>query len=218
MPQEQKNITMTISSGITSSKTMSLAKPLRASLICASALTLLACESTPTPVLDSSLIPQAQRKVYQASISKAKACPLHLDELSDARSSKDLLVGNSNVSEDALYDFLEQSLRDMNVAPTVESKNSVKVSLEKAFVKTLGSNLMAVVVINVQYKPHYADSFSPEVSYKGQSVKVNANSGAEDYAYVAKDAVKEAIHKATQRVKSSLLHQCDNPTDSIARL
>jgi hypothetical protein len=77
---------------------------------------------------------------------------------------------------------------------------------------------MAIVVINVQYKPHYADEFSPEVSYRGQSVKVNTNSDNDDYVLVAKDAVKEAIHKATQRVKSSLLHQCDDPVDSIAGL
>lgn len=194
------------------------AKLFRTAIICASAMALVACESTPMPVLDSTLIPEAQRKGYQASISKAKACPLHLDELTDIRASKDLLVGNSNVPEDALYGFLEQSLLDMNVAPTVESNNSVKVALEKAFVKTLGNNLMAIVVINVQYKPHYADEFSPEVSYRGQSVKVNANSESDDYAFLAKDAVKEAIHKATQRVKSSLLHQCDDPINSIAGL
>jgi hypothetical protein len=194
------------------------AKLFRTALVCASATALVACESTPMPVLDSTLIPEAQRKGYQASISKAKACPLHLDELTDIRASKDLLVGSSNVSEDALYGFLEQSLLNMNVAPTVESNNSVKVALEKAFVKMLGNNLMAIVVINVQYKPHYADEFSPEVSYRGQSVKVNANSDNDDYALVAKGAVKEAIHKATQRVKSSLLHQCDDPVDSIAGL
>ena len=73
-------------------------------------------------------------------MSKAKACPINLAELIDIRSSKDLLVGSSNVTEDTLYSLLQQSLEAMNVSPDIEAANSVKVVLNRAFIKSLGSN------------------------------------------------------------------------------
>ena len=33
--------------------------------------------------------------------------------------------------------------------------------------------------------------------------------------FVANGVVEEAIIKATQRIKSSLLHQCEDPTDGL---
>ena len=176
---------------------------------------LVACESTPPPELDSSLIPESQRKVYQASLSKAKACPINLAQLVDERTSKDLLVGNDNVSQDTVYAMLKQSLHSMNVSPDINSNNRVKVSLERAFIKSLGSNITATVVINVQYKPHYSDTYSPSVSYKGQSVIVNADTKEDLQSQMANGVVEEAIVKATQRIKSSLLHQCEDPTDGL---
>jgi hypothetical protein len=83
-------------------------------------------------------------------MSKAKACPINLAELIDIRSSKDLLVGSSNVTEDTLYSLLQQSLEAMNVSPDIEAANSVKVVLNRAFIKTLGSNMVATVVLNVK--------------------------------------------------------------------
>ncbi|KTF07130.1 hypothetical protein MGSAQ_001374, partial [marine sediment metagenome] len=59
-------------------------------------------------------------------MSKAKACPVNLAELVDTRSSKDLLVGGGNVTEDALYALLQQSLENMNVSPDIDASNSVK--------------------------------------------------------------------------------------------
>ena len=172
---------------------------------------LVACESTPPPELDSSLIPESQRKVYQANLSKAKACPINLAQLVDERTSKDLLAG----SQDTVYAMLKQSLYSMNVSPDIDSNNRVKVSLERAFMKSLGSNITATVVINVQYKPHYSDSYSPSVSYRGQSVLVNADMKEDLPSHVANGIVEKAIIKATQRIKSSLLHQCEDPTDGL---
>ena len=100
--------------------------PARLIVACCALPLLIACEST-SPELDSSLIPASQRKDYQLTMSKAKACPINLAELIDIRSSKDLLVGSSNVTEDTLYSLLQQSLEAMNVSPDIEAANSVKV-------------------------------------------------------------------------------------------
>ncbi|WP_412724092.1 hypothetical protein [Alteromonas sp. D210916BOD_24] len=181
---------------------------------CASGL-LIACESTPPP-LDSSLIPESHRKAHQASLSKAKACPLKLEALEDLRASKDLLVGNENIAQDILYQELKGSLFDMNVTFDNEVNNRVKVSLERAFVKSLGGNLIATVIINAQYKPHYAEAFSPPVTYRGQSTKVNVVHNEPEQKHSAlKSAMVEAIKQVTQRLKSSLLHQCEDPTESL---
>ncbi|GFD85185.1 hypothetical protein KUL150_12440 [Alteromonas sp. KUL150] len=160
--------------------------------------------------MDSSLIPASQRKDYQLTMSKAKACPINLAELSDIRSSKDLLVGNSNVTEDTLYTLLQQSLEDMNVSPDIEAANSVKVVLNRAFIKSLGSNMVATVVLKVRYKPDYADEYSPATTFRGQSMNVNANISEEQSNQIAIDAMKTAIDDATKRIKSSLLHNCSD--------
>lgn len=187
---------------------------IRSTLVCCSLSFLVACVSTPEPDLDSALVPASQREAHQASLSKAKACPMYLAELTDERASKDLLVGNDNVSKDALYSILEQSLLEMNVTPHTNADNSVKVSLERAFVKTLGTNLVATVIIEVQYKPHYADEYSPSVSYRGQSMQVHSSTSINEEHDIAEEAIKEAIAQATRRVKSSLLHECDDVVES----
>ncbi len=149
-------------------------------------------------------------------MSKAKACPLKLDSLVDDRASKDLLVGNESISQDILYNELKESLFAMNVTFDNEVNNSVKVSLERTFVKTLGSNLIATVVITVQYKPHYADAFSPPVTYRGQSTKVNVALDQPTQQHTAlESAIVDAVKQVTQRLKSSLLHQCEDPTESL---
>ena len=196
--------------------TFSIKKSVTRSLaVCCISGFLLGCESTPPP-LDSSLIPESHRKAHQASLSKAKACPLKLDSLVDDRASKDLLVGNESISQDILYNELKESLFAMNVTFDNEVNNSVKVSLERTFVKTLGSNLIATVVITVQYKPHYADAFSPPVTYRGQSTKVNVALDQPTQQHTAlESAIVDAVKQVTQRLKSSLLHQCEDPTESL---
>ena len=188
--------------------------PARLIVACCALPLLVACESTP-PEMDSSLIPASQRKDYQLTMSKAKACPINLDELSDIRSSKDLLVGNSNVTEDTLYTLLQQSLEDMNVSPDIEAANSVKVILNRAFIKSLGSNMVATVVLKVRYKPDYADEYSPATTFRGQSMNVNANISEEQSNQIAIDAMKTAIDDATKRIKSSLLHNCSDALGEI---
>jgi len=173
---------------------------------------LIACEST-TPDLDTSLIPESQKEDYQLTLSKAKACPVNLAELVDTRSSKDLLVGNSNVTQDTLYALLQQSLEEMNVTPDIDAKNSVKVSLNRAFVKSLGSNMVATVVLNVRYKPAYVEEYSPVTVFKGRSMNVNVNE--EESNQIAIDAMKTAIEDATKRIKSSLLHNCGNALSKL---
>lgn len=183
----------------------------RYTLTCCSLSLVVACTSMPEPVLNSSLIPASQKKEHLASLSKAQACPLHLASLTDERASKDLLVGSDSVTQDALFNLLKQSLLDMNVTPDIDTNNSVKVSLERAFVKTLGTNMVATVVIDVQYRPHNTNTYSPVVSYRGKGMQVNTKSaGIQGYDTV-EVAIKEAIAQATRRLKSSLLHQCDEP-------
>lgn len=191
-----------------------LKSPARLFIACCTLPLLIDCESTP-PEMDSSLIPASQRKDYQLTMSKAKACPINLAELSDIRSSKDLLVGNSNVTEDTLYTLLQQSLEDMNVSPDIEAANSVKVVLNRAFIKSLGSNMVATVVLKVRYKPDYADEYSPATTFRGQSMNVNANISEEQSNQIAIDAMKTAIDDATKRIKSSLLHNCSDALGEI---
>ncbi len=191
-----------------------LKSPARLFIACCTLPLLIACESTP-PEMDSSLIPASQRKDYQLTMSKAKACPINLAELSDIRSSKDLLVGNSNVTEDTLYTLLQQSLEDMNVSPDIETANSVKVVLNRAFIKSLGSNMVATVVLKVRYKPDYADEYSPATTFRGQSMNVNANISEEQSNQIGIDAMKTAIDDATKRIKSSLLHNCSDALGEI---
>ena len=191
-----------------------LKSPARLVIACCTLPLLIACESTP-PEMDSSLIPASQRKDYQLTMSRAKACPINLAELSDIRSSKDLLVGNSNVTEDTLYTLLQQSLEDMNVSPDIEAANSVKVVLNRAFIKSLGSNMVATVVLKVRYKPDYADEYSPATTFRGQSMNVNANISEEQSNQIAIDAMKTAIDDATKRIKSSLLHNCSDALGEI---
>jgi len=148
-------------------------------------------------------------------MSKAKACPINLAELIDIRSSKDLLVGSSNVTEDTLYSLLQQSLEAMNVSPDIEAANSVKVVLNRAFIKTLGSNMVATVVLNVKYKPDYADEYSPATTFRGQSMNVNASVSEKESNQIAIDAMKTAIDDATKRIKSSLLHNCGNALSEL---
>lgn len=180
---------------------------------CALAL-LIGCEST-SPELDSSLIPEAQRKEYQLAMSKAKACPINLAELTDSRSSKDLLVGSRNVTEDTLYTLLQQSLEAMNVSPNNEAGNSVKIVLNRAFVKSLGSNMVATVVLDVMYKPRNANEFSPSATFRGQSVNVIEDSNHKDSNEIAIDAMQTAIIDATKRIKSSLLHNCGDALSEL---
>ena len=173
---------------------------------------LVACESTP-PEFDSSLIPESQKADYRLTMSKAKACPVNLAELVDSRASKDLLVGSSNVTEDALYALLQQSLEEMNVSPDIEASNSVKVVLNRAFVKSLGTNIVATVVLNVKFKPAYAEKYSPVTVFKGRSM--NVNTGEEQSNQIAIDAMKTAIEDATKRIKSSLLHNCGDALSEL---
>lgn len=179
---------------------------------CCTLLLLAACESTP-PELDSSLIPESQKADYRLTMSKAKACPVNLAELVDTRSSKDLLVGGSNVTEDALYALLQQSLENMNVSPDINASNSVKVGLNRAFVKSLGTNMVATVVLNVRYKPAYAEEYSPVTVFKGRSM--NVNTSEEQSNQIAIDAMKTAIEDATKRIKSSLLHNCGDALNEL---
>ncbi|WP_240692259.1 hypothetical protein [Alteromonas portus] len=188
--------------------------PARLIFACCALPLLIACESTP-PELDSSLIPESQRKDYQLTMSKAKACPINLAELIDMRSSKDLLVGSSNVTEDTLYSLLQQSLEAMNVSPDIEAATSVKVILNRAFVKSLGSNMVATVVLNVLYKPDNADEYSPAATFRGQSVNVNVSVSEKESSQIAIDAMKTAIHDATKRIKSSLLPNCGNTLSEL---
>ena len=173
---------------------------------------LIACESTP-PEFDSTLIPESQRADYRQTMSKAKACPVNLAELIDSRASKDLLVGSGNVTEDALYALLQQSLEKMNVSPDIEANNSVKVMLNRAFVKSLGTNMVATVVLNVRLKPANAEEYLPVTVFKGRSM--NVNTGEEQSNQIAIDAMKAAIEDATKRIKSSLLHNC---SDALSEL
>ena len=184
----------------------------RVCLTCCALPLLVACESTP-PEFDSSLIPDSQQADYRLTMSKAKACPVNLAELVDTRSSKDLLVGSSNVTEDALYTMLQQSLETMNVSPNIDASNSVKVVLNRAFVKSLGSNLVATVVLNVSYKPAYAEEYSPITVFKGRSM--NVNTGEKQSNQIAIDAMKTAIDDATKRIKSSLLHNCGDALNEL---
>ena len=188
--------------------------PARLIVACCALPLLIACESTP-PELDSSLIPASQRKDYQLTMSKAKACPINLAELIDIRSSKDLLIGSSNGIEDTLYSLLQQSLEAMNVSPDIEAANSVKVVLNRAFIKSLGSNMVATVVLNVKYKPDYADEYSPATTFRGQSMNVNASVSEKESNQIAIDAMKTAIDDATKRIKSSLLHNCKNALSEL---
>lgn len=184
----------------------------RVFVACCSLPLLIACESTP-PEFESSLIPESHKKGYQLSMSKAKACPVNLAELADSRSSKDLLVGGSKLTEDTLYVLLQQSLESMNVSPSIEARNSVKVVLNRAFVKSLGSNMVATVVLDVMYKPDFADDYSPAATFRGRSVNVNVSE--ENNSQVAIDAMKTAIDDATKRIKSSLLHNCGDALSEL---
>ena len=186
--------------------------PARLFIACCTLPLLVACESTP-PELDTSLIPESQKADYRLTMSKAKACPVNLAELVDTRSSKDLLVGGSNVTEDTLYALLQQSLEHMNVSPDIDASNSVKVGLNRAFVKSLGTNMVATVVLNVRYKPAYAEEYSPVTVFKGRSM--NVNTGEEQSNQIAIDAMKTAIEDATKRIKSSLLHNCGDALSEL---
>ncbi|WP_251139919.1 hypothetical protein [Alteromonas sp. ALT199] len=186
--------------------------PARLFIACCTLPLLVACESTP-PELDTSLIPESQKADYRLNMSKAKACPVNLAELVDTRSSKDLLVGNSSVAEDTLYALLQQSLENMNVSPNIDASNSVKVVLNRAFVKSLGSNMVATVVLEVRFKPAYAEAYSPVTVFKGRSMNVNTDE--EESNQIAIDAMKTAIDDATKRIKSSLLHNCGDALSEL---
>lgn len=186
--------------------------PARLFIACCTLPLLAACESTP-PELDTSLIPESQKADYRLTMSKAKACPVNLAELVDTRSSKDLLVGNSSVAEDTLYALLQQSLENMNVSPNIDASNSVKVVLNRAFVKSLGSNMVATVVLEVRFKPAYAEAYSPVTVFKGRSMNVNTDE--EESNQIAIDAMKTAIDDATKRIKSSLLHNCGDALSEL---
>ena len=186
---------------------MSLSTPFRLSAICVivfTVLMLVACESTQE--FDTHLIPEDQKKAHEASVAKAKACPVSLVELIDVRTPKDLLVGNEKVSADTLYNLLEMSLEETNISHNISSNNSIKVVLKRAFVKSIGSNMIATVVLDTMYRPHYADKFFPAASFKGRSVNVNVNTESDEN--VAKTAMKAAFDDAIKRIKASLLHEC----------
>ncbi len=185
------------------------ARYVRSIFICCMLVFVSACETIPQPSIDATLIPASHKREHQDSLSRAKACPLHLEALVDARASKNLLIDGENISQEALYALLQQSLFDMNVSPDNTESSSVTVSLQRAFVKSLGNNVVATVIVNVQYKASGTTTYSPAANYRGQSTLVKHNSDATGENDIAEKLMSKAIQQVTQRIKSSLLHQCE---------
>jgi hypothetical protein len=159
-----------------------------------------------TPELSTSLIPEQNRKAHLASTQRAEECPLHLASLKDTRQNKVAFFTSDTGSETPVLDLLTSRLDSMNVSGDSPSEHSVKIELQRVFVKTLGENIVATVVLGAQYKPGVSHNFSPQAIYKGKSVKTNNNVDANT---VIADAVSAAVESAAMRVKRSILHHCD---------
>ena len=50
--------------------------------------------------------------------------------------------------------------------------------------------MVATVVLNVKYKPDYADEYSPATTFRGQSMNVNASVSEKESNQIAIDAMK----------------------------
>ena len=75
--------------------------------------------------------------------------------------------------------------------------------------------MVATVVLKVKYKPDYADEYSPATTFRGQSVNVNTSVSGKESNQIAIDAMKTAIDDAIKRIKSSLLHNCDDALSEL---
>jgi hypothetical protein len=168
------------------------------------------CESTPE--LSTSLIPEQNRKAHLASMQRAEECPLHLTSLQDTRQNKVAFFTSDTGSETPVLDLLMSRLDSMNVSSDSLSEHSVKIELQRVFVKTIGESIVATVVLGAQYKPGVSRDFSPQAIYKGKSVKANDNNDANT---VIGNAVSAAVESAAMRVKRSILHYCDAQATSV---
>ncbi|WP_421133223.1 hypothetical protein [Alteromonas sp. A079] len=167
------------------------------------------CESTPE--LSTSLIPEQNRKAHKASIQRAEECPLHLASLRDTRQNKVTFFTSDTASDTPVLDLLTSRLDSMNVSGDTPSQHSVKIELQRVFVKTLGESIVATVVLGAQYRPSVSSDYSPQAIYKGKSVKTNGD----DANTVIGNAVSAAVKSAAMRIKRSILHNCDAKATSV---
>ena len=173
---------------------MKMKVPLKFQLLLLATFTLYACESTQD--LETTLIPEANKKAHQKTLANAKRCALTLSSLTDNRTSKTLVLHETNNESlsDPVFQWLSESLTEMNVLSDTDNKVSVNVSLERAFLKTLNDT-----------------EFSSSQVYRGQSfilAETERSDEKESKNRVYSLAVKKAINQASQRVKTGLLHLC----------
>jgi hypothetical protein len=145
-------------------------------------------------------------------MQRAEECPLHLTSLQDTRQNKVAFFTSDTGSETPVLDLLMSRLDSMNVSSDSLSEHSVKIELQRVFVKTIGESIVATVVLGAQYKPGVSRDFSPQAIYKGKSVKANDNNDANT---VIGNAVSAAVESAAMRVKRSILHYCDAQAPSV---
>ena len=190
---------------------MKMKVPLKFQLLLLATFTLYACESTQD--LETTLIPEANKKAHQKTLANAKRCALTLSSLTDNRTSKTLVLHETNNESlsDPVFQWLSESLTEMNVLSDTDNKVSVNVSLERAFLKTLNDKISATVVLNVEHKTNVDTEFSSSQVYRGQSfilAETERSDEKESKNRVYSLAVKKAINQASQRVKTGLLHLC----------
>ena len=73
---------------------MKMKVPLKFQLLLLATFTLYACESTQD--LETTLIPEANKKAHQKTLANAKRCALTLSSLTDNRTSKTLVLHETN--------------------------------------------------------------------------------------------------------------------------
>lgn len=184
---------------------------LKFQLILLATFTLYACESTQE--LETTLIPEANKKAHQKTLANAKRCALTLLSLTDNRTSKTLVLNETNRESlsDPVFQWLSESLTEMNVLSDADNKIGVNVSLERAFLKHLNDKILATVVLKVAHKTDIDAELSPIQVYRGQSfmqAETLKSDDKEGKNHVYSLAIKKAINQASQRVKSGLLHLC----------
>lgn len=174
-------------------------------LIAAVTMGLVGCEVTPPETLESTLIPESTRKAYESKMAEAEKCTLSLNEIADTRQNKLFTVNGHSIAPENVNAWLESTLNKLHVGATNSAGGEVNVYLSKIFVNAIGKTLTTNVVLDVQHRQTHADTFTELQSFRGQSVTVYTP----DTSNNVEVALKQAMHQAVRRIKTSYAHQCN---------
>ncbi len=174
-------------------------------LVASVTLGLMGCEVTPPETMESTLIPESTRKAYESQMAEAENCALSLNEIADTRQSKLFTVNGHSIAPESVNGWLKSTLKKLHVGSTGSTGGEVNVYLSKIFVNAIGKTLTTNVVLDVQYRQTPSDNFTELQSFRGQSVTVYTPDSSNNVEV----ALKQAMHQAVRRIKTSYVHQCN---------